>query len=179
LASIKRTKEDDVCSKLVREIYDWRCIETFSPNCIGGVERDTPDAQRLHASHLIGRAKYATRWLWCNQIPSCYFCHNFSEDRKYLIKDAISKHYGVDYWNLVVCLDRAYSEVRGPLALGKPFAKGSIWRDRIHKYNLQELKNLKKRRMDGEVGLILPGTEVFEDLLNDFYGDTWMEKFGE
>lgn len=166
---IKRTKEDAACSELVRECFDWTCTSpTLVTNCLRAVDRTDPARARFHASHLIGRGHYATRWLPYNQICSCMYCHNHMENRKYLVEADARRFYGDDAVDFVYKLDREYSQVGSSMAMSRPFAKKSAWRDRIYQWLKDTHKDIHGRRMQGDVGFIDPGYGPFREIFNTF-----------
>lgn len=65
---IKRTKHDDVFSKLVRERAGWTCE---------ACDKYHPEGQRqsLHCSHIFSRRHKATRWHPDNAVAHCFSCH--------------------------------------------------------------------------------------------------------
>lgn len=69
MAGIKRTKYDDIFSKLVRERADFQC------EYCGKDYRNRP--QGLHCSHLQGRRSKSTRWHPDNAFAHCYACHQY------------------------------------------------------------------------------------------------------
>lgn len=166
---IKRLKEDEACSLLVRECFDWECSSPrLTSNCIISTNDSDPGRGRFHASHWISRKEYATRFLPQNQTCSCMYCHNHMETRKHLVEAEVRKYYGDDDIDFVVRLDRLYSQIGSQMFRDKPFAKGDAWRERIYKWLRERYKEVRQMRMDGEVGFINPGLGPFKDLV-DFY----------
>ena len=68
---MKRDKYDDAFSKLVRLRADWRCEH---PD-YGKYFPEGPARRGLHCSHVLGRAKKATRWHPLNALSLCYGHH--------------------------------------------------------------------------------------------------------
>ena len=65
---IRRSKHDDIFSRLVRERANWaceRCGRHFPPGATQG----------LHCSHFYGRARKSVRWASFNAFAHCYGCH--------------------------------------------------------------------------------------------------------
>ena len=67
MAGIKRTKWDDVFSKLVRFRDNWTC-----QRCGKKYPKLSPG---LHCSHFYGRRSWATRIEPANAMALCHGCH--------------------------------------------------------------------------------------------------------
>lgn len=85
---MKRSKEDILFSKLVRERAGWTC-----ERCL----KYYPEGKRqgLHCSHIWGRARHSVRWEPLNALALCYGCHqhvtSHPEVHKILARDVLGE----------------------------------------------------------------------------------------
>ena len=132
---IKRTPLDAVFSDLVRERADWTCQVC---------RKEFPDRKGsgLHGSHYFGRRSVATRHHGDNVYAHCFGCHQKLGSRPHDFKLWVQSQLGETRYDALVL--RANAVCKRP--------KGEEKKMREH-FKAQ-LEYIRRRRRDGEVGII-------------------------
>jgi tRNA U54 and U55 pseudouridine synthase Pus10 len=132
---IKRTKTDAVWSDLVRERADWSCE-------VCGKEFPDRKGAGLHCSHFFGRRGASTRHHGDNCYAQCFACHQRLGSNPHDFRSWVFKQLGETRYDDLV------------LRANKPrkYSKAEK-KERLEHFEAQ-LRNLKKRRANGELGYI-------------------------
>jgi 5-methylcytosine-specific restriction endonuclease McrA len=83
---MKRTKEDRVFSRLIRERDEWtcqRCGKVYPEN-----------HQGLHCAHIFSRARMSTRHDMLNAVALCYGCHRYLDTNPQLKRHFFRERLG-------------------------------------------------------------------------------------
>lgn len=132
---MKRTKHDDVFSKLVRERANYIC-ESCGLDC-------RHDPGYLHCSHVVSRRHTATRYHPLNANSHCASCHRKFTDRP-------DDHYD---WCQEFWTDEVFQFIRGLSRTTVKWPLKTI-RESIYQHYRLELARLEKARALGEQGRI-------------------------
>ena len=135
MSGIKRTPLDAVFSDLIRERADWTC------QCCG---REYPDRKGsgLHCSHYFGRRGASTRHHGDNCFALCFGCHQKMGANPHDHKTFAFEQLGEPRYDELV--RRAYGV--------RKRVKGE--RKDMQAHFKAQLEYIRRRRMEGETGLI-------------------------
>ena len=135
MAGIKRTKLDAVFSDLVRERADWTC------QCCG---KEFPDRKGagLHCSHFFGRRGASTRHHGDNCYALCFSCHQRLGSNPHEHRAFVHRELGEVRYNDLV------------LRANTPVKRSKAEREEMYQHYKAQLQYCRRRRMDGETGLI-------------------------
>lgn len=136
--AIKTQPSDSWFSKCIRERQDYVC-----EMCHKQYDRSSTG---LHCSHYHGRGNKSTRWDKDNCFSLCYSCHMYVGANPYEHTKFVENLLGNTRYQLL--LDRKSS-----ISLGKILVKDNK-AGLIAKHYRQQLKEMKEKRANGEVGYI-------------------------
>lgn len=132
---IKRTAEDDLFSKLVRERANHTC-EHCGKYC--GPKHEYG---RLDCSHFFSRRHNATRWEPLNAAAHCFTCHQRLGESPPVFTDWIKRHLG----HLYDILEEKHNQIV------KVTKKDRL---ELRKHLKQEYERMLEARAEGETGRI-------------------------
>lgn len=135
MGGIKRTKIDAVFSDLIRERADWTC-----QNC--GKHFPERKGAGLHCSHYFGRRGVSTRHHGDNCYALCYACHLRLGSNPH-------EHYAFVYGQLG---EPRYDSL--VLRAHAPMKRTKAEWDELYEHLKAQLAYLRRRRKEGEVGLV-------------------------
>jgi len=131
---IKRTPADKAFSDAVREAHDYEC-----QRCHTNL-RHNPRA--MHLSHFKGRRSKSTRWDKNNGFCLCAACHNYLGENP-------DEH---THFARMVLGDALFEITTQKAARPYKLAKGE--EDEIKKHYQEQLKEIRRKRAQGQVGYI-------------------------
>lgn len=132
---IKRTVEDDLFSKLVRERANHTC-EYCGKYCGAGHEHG-----RLDCSHFFSRRHTSTRWEPLNAAAHCFTCHQNLGENPTVFTAWIKRHLG--RWYDV--LEEKHNQT---------VKKSKIDIKEMREHFRRELKRMEELRSEGAIGRI-------------------------
>ncbi len=130
---MKRIKQDDVFSKLVRLRTNYICE---------ACGRHFPDGVGLECSHLFSRRHFSTRWHPLNAAAHCSSCHRQLGENPYRFGEWIRKHLGEDEAERLNGMRQVIASFR------------TRQKEAIHRHLKAELKRREALRAEGETGRI-------------------------
>ena len=135
MSGIKRTPLDAVFSDLVRERADWTCQYCG---------KHFPDRKGagLHCSHFFGRRGASTRHCGDNCYALCYFCHQKLGSNPHDHRSFVYQQLGEVRYDLLV------------LRANTPVKRTKAERAEMLAHFKAQLEYMRRRRREGEVGLI-------------------------
>ena len=141
---VKRTKEDNIFSKVIREANNYTC-----ERCGKNVREDK---QNCHASHFVGRSDFRLRWDTDNVSCHCGSCHH-----ELGTNPAMHTEWFDTESRLAKGLEftKASDIVNEKVIEHKKSMRKIKWdRPELHKHYLAELKRIEKLRSEGVTGYI-------------------------
>lgn len=88
---MKRDKADREWSKAVRERDDYTCVRCETPY--------PTNSRGLHAAHIMGRGKLATRHDLINGVALCFGCHRWLDTHPDLKAEFFRAYLGDDVYD--------------------------------------------------------------------------------
>ena len=127
---VKRTKHDDIFSKVIRERDEYTC-----QRC-----KRTADTTKIECSHFFSRRHQATRYDPDNACAHCFTCHQYLGENPILFQSWIRSYLG----------DVRYSELVEKHYRTKKWLKAE--KEEMYQHYREQLKELELQRAEGAVG---------------------------